>query len=71
MARCAANNGCVILGGIQIKKIQALVWWVRYYQNLGQLTDVALCTAAAMTNSGIAKCIKKDQLKADMKAADL
>ena len=29
MARHVANNGRVILGGIQIKKIQALVWWVR------------------------------------------
>ena len=26
MARRVANNGRVILGGIQIKKIQALVW---------------------------------------------
>ena len=29
MACHVANNGRVILGGIQIKKIQALVWWVR------------------------------------------
>ena len=29
MVRRVANNGRVILGGIQIKKIQALVWWVR------------------------------------------
>ena len=30
MARCIDNNGRVILGGIQIKKIHALVWWFRY-----------------------------------------
>ena len=29
MACHVANNGCVILGGIKIKKIQALVWWFR------------------------------------------
>ena len=71
MARRVANNGRVILGGIQIKKIQALVWWVRDYHRLGQLIDAALWTAAAMTNAGIAKRIEKDQPKADMKAVDL
>ena len=29
MARRVANNGLSILGRIHIKKIQALVWWVR------------------------------------------
>ena len=71
MARRAANNVRVIFGGIQIKKIQALVWWVRDRQKLGQPIDAALWTAAVMTNDGIAKRIKKDQPKADMKAADL
>ena len=42
MARCVANNGRVILGGIQIKKIQALVWWVRYRQKLRQPIIAAL-----------------------------
>ena len=71
MAHCVANNGRVILGGIQIKKIQALVWWVRYHQKLGQPIDAALWTVASMTNTGISKRIEKDQPKADMKAADL
>ena len=70
MARRVANNGCMILGGIQIKKIQALVWWVRDRQELGQPIDAALWTAAVMTNDGIAKRIKKDQPKADKKAGD-
>ena len=34
-ARHVANNGRVILGVLQIKKIHALVWWVRDCQNLG------------------------------------
>ena len=42
MARRVANNGCMILGGIQIKKIQALVWWVRDLQKLGHPINVAL-----------------------------
>ena len=71
MAHRLANNGCMILGGIQIKKIQALVWWVRYRKIFGQPIDAALWTATAMTNTGIAKRIKKDQPKADMKAVDL
>ena len=71
MARCVANNGRVILGGIQIKKIQALVWWVRDCQKLGQPIDAALWTSAAMTNAGIDKRIEKYQPKADMKAAYL
>ena len=29
MALRVANNGRVIMGEINIKKIQALVWWVR------------------------------------------
>ena len=33
--------------------------------------DAVLWTAAAMTNAGIAKRIKKDHPKADMKEADL
>ena len=71
MARHVANNGRVILGGIQIKKIQALVWWVRDRQKLGQPIDAALWTVAAMTNAGISKGIEKYHPKADMKAADL
>ena len=57
MLRCVSNNGRVILGGIQIKKIHALVWWVRDRQKLGQPIDAALWTAAVMTNAGIAKRI--------------
>ena len=71
MARRVANNGRVIMGGIQIKKVQALVWWVRYFQKLRQPIDACLWTSAAMTNDGIEKRIEKDQTKADMKAADL
>ena len=41
MARREANNGRVILGGIQIKKIQALVWWVRERQKLIHTIDVS------------------------------
>ena len=71
IARHVANNGRVILGGIQIKKIQALVWWVRYRHKLGQPIDAALWKATAMTNAGIAKRIEKYQPKADTKTADL
>ena len=71
MARHAANNGRMILGGIQIKKIKALVWWVRDLWKLIQPVDAALWTAAATTNAVIAKRIEKDQPKAEMKAADL
>ena len=34
MACRVANNGRVIMGVIQIKKIQTLVWWVRDLQKL-------------------------------------
>ena len=71
MAHHIANNGCVILGGIYIKKIQALVWWFRDCHNLGQPTHVALWTASEMTNSGIAKRIENYQPKADMKSAEV
>ena len=71
MARCVANIGRVILGGIQIKKIQLLVWWVRDCQKLVQLINAALWMAAVMKNSGIAKRIEKDQPKEDMTAAYL
>ena len=42
MARRAANHGRAILGGIYIKKIQALVWWVRDHHKLGQPINGAL-----------------------------
>ena len=71
MARRVANNGRVILGGIQIKKIQALVWWIRNRHNLVHPIDADLWTAAEMTNAGISKRIEKDHPKAHMKAADL
>ena len=70
MARCVANNGRVIMGGIHIKKIQVLVWWVRDRQKLQQMIDAALWTSAAMTNAGIAKRVKKDQVKGDMYATN-
>ena len=59
------------MGEIQIKKIQALVWWVRDCQKLERRIDAALWTSAAMTNTGIAKRIENDQPKADMKYSDL
>ena len=71
MLRCVSNNGHVILGGIQIKKIHALVWWVRDRQKVGNPIDAALWTAVTMTKAGIAKRIEKDQPKTDMKAANL
>ena len=71
MACRVSNNGRMILVGIQIKKIQALVWWFRDLQKLGQPIDVDLWTAAAITNAGIARHIVNDKPKADMKAADL
>ena len=57
MARRVANNGRVILGGIHIKNIQALFWWVRDRQKSGQPIDAALWTAAATKNAGIDKRI--------------
>ena len=60
MARHVVNNGRVIMDGIQIKKIQALVWWVRDGQNLAQPIDAALWKSSAMTNPGIARRIEKD-----------
>ena len=71
MVHRVANNGRVILGRIEIKKIQALVWWVRDRQKLGKLINAALWTSAAMTNAGIVNRIEKYQPKADMKATDL
>ena len=71
MARRLATNGRVIMGVIQFKRIQDLVWWVRYRQKLLHPIDADLWTAAAMTNTDISKRIKKDQPNMDMKAADL
>ena len=42
MARRVAKNGRVILGEIQIKKIQTLVWWVKDRQKLGYPIDADL-----------------------------
>ena len=48
MARRVANNGRVVLSVIQIKKIQAFVWWVRDRQKLGQPIAASVHKAASI-----------------------
>ena len=53
MSSRAANNGRVILGTVQIKRLQALVWWARDHQRRG-LPLVAVAFDVAAMNEALA-----------------
>ena len=60
------NYGCVNLGTVHIKKIQALVWWINDRQKFGQDFDPAKFNQATMLASMQSKRIKKDQPSRDV-----
>ena len=48
LSSCTINDGCVNLGTVHIKKIQALVWWINDRQKFGQDLDPAKFNQATM-----------------------
>ena len=57
----AANNGRVLLGTVQIKRLQAVVWWVRDHQRRGLALTAANFTVAVMNTSMTSKNVDKER----------
>ncbi len=67
----AANNGRVLLGTVQIKRLQALVWWVRDHQRRGLALTAANFTVAVMNTSMTSKNVDKELGHWDASIKDL
>ena len=71
MASRTVNEGRVNLGTIQIKNIQALVWWVKDRQKRRQPLDAAEFDKAALLGAGVSKQVEKGRAKGDTSVKDL
>ena len=71
LASCTAADGHIDLGIVQIKKIQALVWWVHDEIKHGQALTTADWDAPAVNMVMECKCIDKECESADVGVKDL
>ena len=71
LASCTAADGHVNLGMVQIKKIQALVWWVHDEIKHGQALTTADWDAPAVNMAMEHKCIDKECELANVGVKDL
>ena len=69
-ARSPANTR-VNLGTVQIKKIQALIWWIRDRTKHGLALDSAEFTPAVLVDALEKKRIQKEQADAEVSVKDL
>src|SRR6056300_1416475 len=69
-ARSPANTR-VNLGTVQIKKIQALIWWIRDRTKHGLVLDSAEFTPAVLVDALEKKRIQKEQADAEVSVKDL
>jgi hypothetical protein len=60
MSSCTAGEGRINLGTAQIKRLQALIWWVRDNQKRGVDLVAAGLTVAEMNEAMIHKSIEKE-----------
>ena len=67
----AANNGRVLLGTVQIKRLQAVVWWVRDHQRRGLAPLAADFSVAVMNTSMTLKNVDKERGHLDASIKDL
>jgi hypothetical protein len=71
MATRSINAGRVLLGTVQIKRLQALVWWVRDYQRRGLALVAADFDVAAMNAAMTSKSVEKERGHTDAPIKDL
>ena len=71
MATRAANAGRVLLGTVQIKCLQALVWWARDHQRRGLALVAADFNVAVMNATMTLTSIEKERSSTDASIKDL
>ena len=71
MSNCTVADGCVYLGTVQIKHIQALVWWVWDNMRHGQALNAADFTPDVMEAAMENKHVKKEQSATEVSIKDL
>ena len=71
LASRTVADGRVNLGTIQIKKLQALVWWIRDQIKHGQVLDAANFDVAALNSAMERKRVEKERESADVSVKDL
>ena len=71
MSSRTAADGRAILGTVTIKRLQALIWWIRDRQKRQLTLDSALFTAAAMSEAMRLKEIQKDRPEPDVSVTTL
>ena len=70
LASCTAADGHAVLRTVQIKKIQALVWWVCDEIKHGQALTTADWDAPAVNMAMECKCVNKECESADVGVKD-
>ena len=71
MASRPSNAGRVLLGTVQIKRFQALVWWVRDNQRRGLALVAADFTVVVMNAAMTSKSVEKERGHTDASIKDL
>lgn len=71
LASCMVAEGCINLEMVQIKCIQALVWWVHDHLKHGQALDAVDWTHAAMGSAMKCKHTKKECSEMEASVKDL
>ena len=66
-----ANSGRVLLGTVQIKRLQALVWWIRDHQRRGLALLAVNFTVAVMNTLVTSKNFDKERGHTDASIKDL
>jgi hypothetical protein len=71
MANRTVNDGRVVLGTVQIKRLQALVWWIRDHQRRGMAVVAGDFDVATMYGAMTSKSIEKERGGTDASIKDL
>ena len=71
MSSRTVNEGRVNLGTVQVKKMQALAWWVRDHQKRGQPLDAVDFNAQTLEDAKVAKRVEKERSDGDVSVKDL
>ena len=71
MASRNQNQGRIILSIVTIKRLQALIWWIRDRQKLNLQLNAAEFTPAVLANAVERKIIQRKQADAEITTRDL
>ena len=71
MANRTVNDGRVVLGTVQIKRLQALVWWLGDHQRRGMAVVATDFDVATMYGAMTSKSVEKERGGSDASVKDL